>query len=139
MSIITTRRSCSCAAATVHSRSTAWITASSRTRLSTSGRFTVTAISRTRGRRLNSGTYVYLVANPYMKFEQFYVPSEPPVVALHGLYAEIANDAMGGILAETERQSPDQLQLCFCYMMDLLGIMTEKMPREYFHQTPGQK
>ena len=47
--------------------------------------------------------------------------------------------AMGGILAETERQSPDQLQLCFCYMMDLLGIMTEKMPREYFHQTPGQK
>ena len=60
--------------------------------------------------RMNSGTYVYLVANPYMKFEQFYVPSEPPVVALHGLYAEIANDAMGGILAETERQSPDQLQ-----------------------------
>ena len=46
--------------------------------------------------RMNSGTYVYLVANPYMKFEQFYVPSEPPVVALHGLYAEIANDAMGG-------------------------------------------
>ena len=39
-----------------------------------------------------------------------------------GLYAEIANDAMDGILAETERQSPDQLQLCFCYMMDLLGI-----------------
>lgn len=34
--------------------------------------------------RMNSGTYVYLVANPYMKFEQFYVPSEPPVVALHG-------------------------------------------------------
>ena len=31
--------------------------------------------------RMNSGTYVYLVANPYMKFEQFYVPSEPPVVA----------------------------------------------------------
>lgn len=89
--------------------------------------------------RMNSGTYVYLVANPYMKFEQFYVPSEPPVVALHGLYAEIANDAMDGILAETERQSPDQLQLCFCYMMDLLGIVTEKMPREYFHQIPGRK
>ena len=88
---------------------------------------------------VNSGTYVYLVANPYMKFEQFYVPSEPPVVALHGLYAEIANDAMDGILAETERQSPDQLQLCFCYMMDLLGIVTEKMPREYFHQIPGRK
>ena len=86
--------------------------------------------------RMNSGTYVYLVANPYMKFEQFYVPSEPPVVALHGLYAEIANDAMDGILAETERQSPDQLQLCFCYMMDLLGIMTEKMPREYFTRHP---
>ena len=88
---------------------------------------------------MNSGTYVYLVANPYMKFEQFYVPSEPPVVALHGLYAEIANDAMDGILAETERQSPDQLQLCFCYMMDLLGIVTEKMPREFFHQIPGRK
>ena len=25
--------------------------------------------------RMNSGTYVYLVANPYMKFERFYVPS----------------------------------------------------------------
>ena len=44
-----------------------------------------------------------------------------------------------GFLAETERQSPDQLQLCFCYMMDLLGIVTEKMPREYFHQIPGRK
>ena len=85
---------------------------------------------------MNSGTYVYLVANPYMKFEQFYVPSEPPVVALSGLYAEIANDAMNGILTETEKQSPDQLQLCFCYMMDLLGILTEKMPRSYFRQTP---
>lgn len=84
--------------------------------------------------RMNSGTYVYLIANPYMKFEQFFVPSEPPVVALSGLYAEIANDAMDGILAETEKQSPDQLQLCFCYMMDLLGILTEKMPRGYFHQ-----
>ena len=41
-------------AAMVHSRSTVWITASSRTRLSTSGRFTATAISRTRGRRLRS-------------------------------------------------------------------------------------
>ena len=54
MSIITTKRSCLCAAAMVHSRSTVWITASSRTRLSTSGRFTATAISRTRGRRLRS-------------------------------------------------------------------------------------
>ena len=44
---------------------------------------------------------------------------------------------MNGILTETEKQSPDQLQLCFCYMMDLLGILTEKMPRTYFHQTPG--
>ena len=42
---------------------------------------------------------------------------------------------MNGILTETEKQSPDQLQLCFCYMMDLLGILTEKMPRTYFHQT----
>lgn len=88
---------------------------------------------------MNSGTYVYLVANPYMKFEQFYVPSEPPVVALHGCMPRSRMMPWGGILAETERQSPDQLQLCFCYMMDLLGIMTEKMPREYFHQTPGQK
>ena len=83
---------------------------------------------------MNSGTYVYLIANPYMKFEQFFVPSEPPVVALSGLYAEIANDAMDGILAETEKQSPDQLQLRFCYMMDLLGILTEEMPRGYFRQ-----
>ena len=88
--------------------------------------------------RMNSGTYVYLVANPYMKFEQFYVPSEPPVVALSGLYAEIANDAMNGILAETERQSPDQLQLCFCYMMDLLGILTEKNAAGIFPPDPGK-
>ena len=54
----------------------------------------------------------------------------------NGLYAEIANDAMNGILTETEKQSPDQLPLCFCYMMDLLGILTEKMPRAYFYQNP---
>ena len=44
---------------------------------------------------------------------------------------------MNGILTETERQSPDQLQLCFCYMMDLLGIRDrENAARRIFTRYP---
>ena len=82
--------------------------------------------------RMNSGTYVYMIANPYLKRKQFFVTSEPPVVHLTGLLAEVANDAMDGLLAEMETKSEDRMQLCFCYMMDLFGIITDKMPRSYF-------
>ena len=82
--------------------------------------------------RMNSGTYVYMIANPYLKMEHFSVPSEPPVVRLKGLLAEIANDSMDALLDEMTKASPDKIQLCFCYMMDLIGIITQKMPRSYF-------
>lgn len=82
--------------------------------------------------RMNSGTYVYMIANPYLKMEHFSVPSEPPVVRLKGLLAEIANDSMDALVEEMVRSSPDKIQLCFCYMMDLIGIITQKMPKSYF-------
>ena len=85
--------------------------------------------------RMNSGTYVYMIANPYLKRKQFFVTSEPPVVHLTGLLAEVANDAMSGLLAEMENKSEDRMQLCFCYMMDLFGIITDKMPKSYFSKT----
>lgn len=82
--------------------------------------------------KTNSGTYVYMIANPYVKNKQFCVPSEPPVVYLSGLMAKIANESMDGLLAEMENKSSDKVMLCFCYMMELLGIITEKMPKDYF-------
>ena len=88
--------------------------------------------------RMNSGTYVYMIANPYLKRKQFFVTAEPPVVHLTGLLAQVANDAMNGLLAEMENKSEDRMQLCFCYMMDLFGIITDKMPKSYFSKTePG--
>lgn len=84
--------------------------------------------------RMNSGTYVYMIANPYLKMEQFYVTSEPPVAYLSGLMADIANDSMNGLLEEMENRSGDTTQLCFCYMTDLMGIITEKIPKDYFRQ-----
>lgn len=82
--------------------------------------------------RMNSGTYVYMIANPYLKMDQFYVTSEPPVVYLSGLLAEVANDSMNGLLHEMSNSDSDKDSICFCYMMDLLGILTEKMPKAYF-------
>ena len=87
--------------------------------------------------RMNSGTYVYMIANPYLKLEQFYVTSEPPVVYLTGLLADIANDSMNGLLGEMNVRSDDSTSICFCYMMDLLGILTEKMPKAYFRHDSG--
>ena len=88
--------------------------------------------------RMNSGTYVYMIANPYLKRKKFFVTYEPPVVYLTGLLAQVANDAMNGLLAEMENKSEDRMQLCFCYMMDLFGIITDKMPKSYFSKTePG--
>ncbi len=81
--------------------------------------------------RTNSGIYVYMIANPYLRLDQFSVPSEPPVVYLNGLYADIANESMNGILAEMEKKSPDRIALCFCYLTDLFGLITETMPKDH--------
>lgn len=82
--------------------------------------------------RMNSGTYMYMIANPYLKSEQFSVPSEPPVIHLSGLWADIANESMNGLLAEMHNKSSDKIQICFCYMMDFIGIITDAMPKGYF-------
>lgn len=84
--------------------------------------------------RTNPGTYVYMIANPYLRLEQFSVPSEPPVVHLTGLYADIANESMNGILVEMEKKSPDRTGLCFCYLTDLFGLITEKRPKKQHPQ-----
>lgn len=89
--------------------------------------------------RMNSSTYVYMIANPYLKMEQLNVPSQPPVVHLRGLEAEIAKDSMDGLLREAKNNSPEQIQLCFCYMMNFLGIITDQMPKEYFSPTNNKK
>lgn len=81
--------------------------------------------------RMNSGTYMYMIANPYFKCEQFDVPSEPPVVYLKGFPAEVANDSMNGLLAEAKSNAPDKISLCFCYMTDLFGIIIDKLPKGY--------
>lgn len=82
--------------------------------------------------RMNSSTYVYMIANPYLKYEQMTVPSQPPVVYLKGLSAEIANESMDGLLHEAMNDSADRILLCFCYMMNFLGIITDQMPKAYF-------
>lgn len=87
--------------------------------------------------RMNSSTYVYMIANPYLKCEQLIVPSQPPVVHLSGLSAQIAKESMEGLLYEAKNNSSDQIHLCFCYMMDFLGIITDQMPKEYF--SPAEK
>ena len=87
--------------------------------------------------RMNSSTYVYMIANPYLKYERFSVPSQPPVVHLKGLAAQIANDSMDGLLREVKNQSNDKIHLCFCYMMNFFGIITDYMPKDYF--TPVEK
>ncbi len=87
--------------------------------------------------RMNSGTYMYMIANPYLKYERFAVPSQPPVVHLKGLPAQIANDSMNGLLNEAKNKSSDSIQLCFCYMMNFVGIITDQMAKEYF--TPNEK
>ena len=81
---------------------------------------------------MNSGTYMYMVANPYLKYEHFSVPSQPPVVYLRGLSGQIANDSMNGLLSEAKSDTSDGIQLCFCYMMNFLGIITDHMEKDFF-------
>ena len=80
--------------------------------------------------RMNSGTYMYLVSNPYFKMQTFDVPSEPPVVYLQGLLKDIAYSAMEGILVEHGKDTWDGDQLCFCYMTELFGIVADEMGKE---------
>lgn len=89
--------------------------------------------------RMNSGTYMYMIANPYLKCEQFSVPSEPPIIRLSGIMADIANESMDGLLAEMQNKSGNKIQLCFCYMMDFIGIITDGMPKQYFAQQQKSK
>lgn len=77
---------------------------------------------------MNSGTYLYLIANPYYKLKNFSVPSEPPMIQLRGLAKDIAYQAMDGLLMEYDRDSWDKHSLCFCYMTDLFGLITGSRP-----------
>lgn len=77
--------------------------------------------------RMNSGTYMYLVSNPYFRMQNFIVPSEPPIVYLKGMMKDIAYAAMDGLLAEFGKDSWDADSLCFCYMTELFGIITDEM------------
>lgn len=82
--------------------------------------------------RMNSSTYVYMIANPYLKCENLFIPSQPPVVYLRGLSAELARESMHNLLEEAKGSSPDKIEICFCYMMDFLGIITDNIPKKYF-------
>lgn len=77
--------------------------------------------------RMNCGTYMYMISNPYLKCDEFPVPSEPAVIYLKGLSAEIANDSMNGLLVEAKSNLSDRISLCFCYMTDLFGIIIDKI------------
>lgn len=83
--------------------------------------------------RIHSSTYVYMIANPYLKYEHMTVPSEPPVAYLKGLSAEIANDSMNALLHEIENDSKDSIHFCFCYIMDFFGLITDHVPKRYLY------
>ena len=75
--------------------------------------------------RINNGAYLYLIANPYFKINNFLVPSEPPIMELKGFMKDLACEAMDGLLSECESSNPDKYNLCFCYITDLFGIISE--------------
>lgn len=87
--------------------------------------------------RINSSTYVYMIANPYLKYEHMVVPSQPPIASLEGLSAQIANDSMDALLSETENHSKDSIHFCFCYIMDFFGLITDCIPKGYL--SPSEK
>lgn len=88
--------------------------------------------------RMNSGAYMYLVANPYFRIPKFIVPSEPPVVYLKGVMKEIAYQSMEGLLAECARGNEDRDSICLCYMTDLFGIVTDEAVRSVRKSRDGQ-
>lgn len=79
--------------------------------------------------RINSGTYMYLIANPYFRIPRFIVPSEPPVVYLRGIERTIARQAMDGLLAESGGQAWDRDSLCICHVTALFGIVSDETAR----------
>lgn len=81
--------------------------------------------------RIHSSTYVYMIANPYLKYEHMTVPSEPPIAYLKGLSAQIANDSMDALLYEVENHTKDSIHFCFCYIMDFFGLITDCVPKSY--------
>lgn len=85
--------------------------------------------------RIHSSTYVYMIANPYLKYEHMTVPSEPPIAYLKGLSAQIANDSMDSLLYEVENDSKDSIHFCFCYIMDFFGLITDHVPKSYLYPT----
>lgn len=75
--------------------------------------------------RINTGAYLYLIANPYFKINTFTVPSEPPVLNLKGIMKDVAYEAMEGLLNECEGNNPDKYNLSFCYITDLFGLVSD--------------
>jgi hypothetical protein len=77
--------------------------------------------------RMNAGTYVYILACPYYKVKNLSVPSEPAVAHLTGRLAEMACRTMDAFLCESIENREDRNKICYCYMMELFGAMTEGM------------
>jgi len=75
--------------------------------------------------RMNAGTYVYILACPYYKVKNLSVPSEPAVAHLTGRLAEMASRTMDTFLRESIENRDDRNKICYCYMMELFGAMTE--------------
>ncbi len=77
--------------------------------------------------RMNAGTYVYILACPYYKVKNMSVPSEPAVAHLTGRMADMAGRTMDAFLRESIENRSDRNKICYCYMMELFGAMTEGM------------
>ncbi len=89
--------------------------------------------------RMNSGTYVYLIANPYYRHKKMTVPSEPPIFYLSGMMETIANQAMDGMIRECQQNTRDKISLCFCYMTDLFGILVEEAEKKWLRSKNSKK
>lgn len=55
------------------------------------------------------------------------VPSEPAVAHLTGRMADMAGRTMDAFLRESIENRSDRNKICYCYMMELFGAMTEGM------------
>lgn len=75
--------------------------------------------------RMNAGTYVYVLACPYLKVNKMDVASEPGIAHLTGRLASMTERTMDDFLRESAGQARDRDKLCYCYMMELLGAMIE--------------
>ena len=87
--------------------------------------------------RMNSGTYMYLIANPYLKYENFAVPSQQRLLNFRVFSLMFSHDSMNDLLYEAKNKTNESIQLCFCYMMNFVGIITDQMAKDYF--APNEK